>query len=119
MYPERWGQAAAVLVFLGFNLTFIPQFFLGKMGMPRRYHDYLPEFTNLNQLSTYGSWVIGLGFLLMFIYLPWSLFKGKKAPGNPWGAKTLEWTIESPPIMHNFHKIPIVTEGPYEYGELK
>lgn len=119
MYPEKWGKVSFAFVFIGFNTTFFPQFFLGKMGMPRRYHVYLPEYTTLNQISTVGSWLIGIGFLIMFIYLIWSLFKGEKATANPWNSKTLEWTIPSPPTVHNFHKTPIVTTGPYEYGELR
>ncbi|MBI4411901.1 MAG: cytochrome c oxidase subunit I [Deltaproteobacteria bacterium] len=119
MYPEGWGKLSCSLIFIGFNLTFLTQFFLGKMGMPRRYHDYLPQYAPLNMASTVGSWFIGAGFLIMFTYFIWSLFKGAKAPANPWDAKTLEWTIESPPTTHNFHKEPVVTTGPYEYGEVK
>jgi len=116
MYPEFWGKISAVLIFVGFNVTFFPQFLLGARGMPRRYHTYLPEYTDLNVISSIGSGIIGLGFLIMFIYLFWSLFRGEKAPANPWGGKTLEWSIESPPTTHNFHKTPSIVEGPYEYG---
>ncbi|MBI3016864.1 MAG: cbb3-type cytochrome c oxidase subunit I, partial [Deltaproteobacteria bacterium] len=105
--------------FLGFNVTFLPQFWLGKMGMPRRYHDYGAEFTTWNMISTVGSWLIGAGFLIMAVYFIWSLFKGAKASNNPWNAKTLEWQISSPPTTHNFDKIPTITEGPYQYGILK
>lgn len=119
MYPEIWGKISWAFVFIGFNVTFLPQFWLGKMGMPRRYHDYGVEFTDLNMLSTYGSWLIGTGFLIMFIYFIISLFKGEKAPNNPWGGKTLEWQLSSPPTMHNFDVTPTVTEGPYQYGVLK
>jgi len=117
MYPEFWGKVSAVMIFVGFNVTFLPQFVLGQEGMPRRYHDYLPQFATLNFVSTVGSWIIGGGMLIMFVYLIWSLFKGEKAPANPWGGKTLEWQTSSPPIMHNFHHQPTVDAGPYEYGE--
>ena len=116
LYSELWGKVSCVLIFIGFNVTFLPQFVLGIQGMPRRYHDYLPQYTHLNVISTVGSWFIGTGFLIMIIYLIWSLFKGKTASSNPWGAKTLEWQIESPPTTYNFHKTPVITEGPYEYG---
>jgi cytochrome c oxidase subunit 1 len=92
LYNEMLAKVAAVLVFIGFNLTFFPQFIMGAQGMPRRYYDYLPEFQGYHQLSTYGSWVLGVGFLLIAYYLIASLFKGKKAGLNPWGALTLEWT---------------------------
>ena len=117
MYPEKLAKVAWALVFVGFNTTFLPQFWLGKNGMPRRYHDYLPQYSNLNLLSTIGSWLIGAGMILMFYYFIVSLFKGEKAPDNPWGGKTLEWQVSSPPTTHNFEKIPVITEGPYEYGK--
>ena len=98
-----------------FNVTFFPQFVLGSMGMPRRYHTYLPEYESLNQISTVGSWLIGLGFFILLGVLIHSLVAGKKAPANPWHSKTLEWETESPPIFHNFDKTPTVTAGPYEY----
>ena len=116
MYSEFWGKVASVLIFIGFNVTFLPQFVLGMRGMPRRYNDYLPQYADLNMISTWGSWFIGAGFLMMSVYLIWSLFKGEKAPANPWNGKTLEWQIESPPTAHNFHKTPVVETGPYEYG---
>lgn len=116
MYPEKWGKVAWFLVFTGFNLTFFPQFFLGKLGMPRRYYDYLPHYTFLNQVSTVGSWFIGAGIIIMYIYFLWSLKWGEAATANPWGGKTLEWHIGSPPTTDNFTKVPVITEGPYEYG---
>jgi cytochrome c oxidase subunit 1 len=116
MYNETAGRIAAALVFIGFNLTFFPQFILGSQGMPRRYYDYLPEFQPLHQLSTVGSWILAVGLFMILGYLVWSLFKGKKAPANPWGALTLEWThASSPPDPHNFKRTPIVTRGPYDY----
>lgn len=115
MYNERVGQIAAVLVFIGFNVTFFPQFVLGSQGMPRRYFDYLPEFESLHALSTVGSWILGLGLLMVLGNLVHSLMKGEKAPANPWGAITLDWQTTSPPDPHNFKRIPLVTHGPYDF----
>jgi cytochrome c oxidase subunit 1 len=116
IYPEFPAKIAAVTVFVGFNLTFFPQFVLGFMGMPRRYQVYPPEFQLLNVLSSAGASVLAVGYIIPLIYLTWSLKWGKKAGPNPWNAKGLEWTIPSPPITHNFETIPIVTEGAYAYG---
>lgn len=118
MYPEGWGKLAAMLVFVGFNLTFFPQFILGYMGMPRRYHSYPEEWAVLNVLSTAGSSVLGLGYLLPVIYLTWSLKFGKVvAERNPWGARGLEWELVDPvPDPHNFERIPIVTRPAYDYA---
>lgn len=116
LYNETLAQIAALLIFVGLNVTFFPQFILGTQGMPRRYFDYVPEFTTLHQLSTIGSWVLGLGLLLVAICLLHALFKGKPAPANPWGAGTLEWTHTGRlPSPHNFDRTPIVTRGPYDY----
>ena len=115
MYSEPLAQMAAITVFIGFNITFFTQFVLGTQGMPRRYYDYLPQYETLHMWSTIGSWVIGLGFLMSLANLIHSLKAGKPAPANPWGAKTLEWTIQSPPIEHNFHDTPVVTSGPYDF----
>jgi cytochrome c oxidase subunit 1 len=115
MYPEGLGKVTALLVFVGFNLTFFPQFVLGYMGMPRRYHAYPEEWQVLNVLSTAGATVLGLGYVLSACYLGWSLFKGKTAPANPWGAKGLEWETSSPPPTFNFEKDPVVTEPAYNY----
>lgn len=117
MYHEWWGRIAAALVFLGFNLTFFPQFVLGYLGMPRRYHAYPEEFQMLNVLSTAGATILGIGYLLPTIYLLVSLKKGTSAPANPWRATGLEWTTPSPPIKHNFEQTPTVGRGPYDYGE--
>jgi cytochrome c oxidase subunit 1 len=115
MYNESAARVAAVLVFIGFNTTFLPQFLLGSRGMPRRYYNYLPEFTFLHQVSTIGSWILGLGFVIMAGYLFASLRKKMDAPANPWNARTLDWQIPSPPITHNFHEIPVVKSDPYDY----
>jgi len=115
MYPEVLARIAAVVIFVGFNLTFLPQFVLGYMGMPRRYHVYPDEFQVLNVLSTAGASILGLGFLFSFLYLPWSLKFGKKVGPNPWGATGLEWQVASPPITHNFESTPTVDEEAYAY----
>jgi cytochrome c oxidase subunit 1 len=115
LYSDAWGRVAAVILFAGFNMTFFPQFVLGFLGMPRRYHVYPPEFQFLNVLSTAGSLVLGLGYLLPVLYLAWSLWKGQPAGPNPWGATGLEWQIPSPPPTHNFSEIPIVSEEAYAY----
>src|SRR3990167_244828 len=116
MYPELWGKISCAFIFVGFNVTFLSQFILGKLGMPRRYHDYFPEYAGWNMVSSIGSLFIGIGFLIMFIYLFWSLKRVAKAPANPWDGKTLEWQISSPPIEHNFTKVPAIPASPYEYG---
>ena len=117
LYSEGAAKAAVFLIFVGFNFTFFPQFVLGYLGMPRRYHAYPEEWQALNILSTAGASVLGLGFTLTLLYFIWSLFFGKKASGNPFTAKGLEWTVPSPPIAHNFAEIPIVTEEAYAYGD--
>jgi len=116
MYSEFWGRISWALIFLGFNVTFMIQFYLGQVGMPRRYYDYLPQFTTGNIISSIGSWMIGLGFIIMTVYLTYSLLKGEKAPDNPWASKSLEWETATPPTLHNFEKTPVVTHDPYEYG---
>ncbi|MGE3974141.1 MAG: cytochrome c oxidase subunit I [Bdellovibrionales bacterium] len=115
MHKETWAQISWVFIFLGFNVTFFPQFILGNLGMPRRYFDYLPEYTSLNQISTMGSWLIGVGFLIVLVTVIQGLLFGKSAGNNPWGSKTLEWTTPSPPPHENFTTTPVVTAGPYEY----
>jgi cytochrome c oxidase subunit 1 len=115
MYPELWGRIAAVAIFVGFNLTFFPQYLLGYEGMPRRYHAYAPEFQLLNILSSTGAAVLALGYVLPFCYLGWSLLRGRRAPANPWDATGLEWQTTSPPPEHNFPATPTVTSQPYGY----
>lgn len=115
MYNEAIARVSFVLIFIGFNVTFYPQFILGANGMPRRYHDYASAFHGLNAISTIGSWLIGVGFLVALYAIVDSVLRGAKAPMNPWGAKTLEWTVPSPPPHENFTTIPTVTAGPYEY----
>ena len=115
MYSEPLARLSFVFTFIGFNVTFFPQFVLGAMGMPRRYASYLAPFQSLNRISTVGSWLIATGLLISLYAIIQGLRKGEKAPANPWGAKTLEWTIPSPPTHHNFDTEPVVTGGPYEY----
>lgn len=126
VYNERLGQIASVFVFVGFNVTFFTQFVLGSLGMPRRYHSYhavasdklRATFQLLHQISTIGSLILALGLVIILAYLTHSLFSGKKATDNPWGAKSLEWQTATPPIQHNFHEQPVVFEGPYEFDEI-
>jgi len=115
LYPEWWGRISGVLIFVGFNLTFFPQFILGYVGMPRRYHVYPEEFQVLNVLSTAGASILGFGLLLPLFYLGWSVFRGEVSSANPWGARGLEWQTTSPPPTHNFHTTPVVEEEAYDY----
>lgn len=119
MYNENIAKVYWAMVFVGFNLTFLPQFVLGMQGMPRRYFDYPVEFEALHTVSTIGSYVNGLGYFLAITYLGYIAFFGKeKASANPYGALTLEWTnTQSPPIHENFEEVPIVEDWPYSYGK--
>ena len=118
MYPQAWSKIAAGLTFVGFNLTFFPQFILGYLGMPRRYHVYPPEFQVFNVLSSAGASILGLGFLIPGIYFFWSLKNGEPAGPNPWGATGLEWQTASPPPTENFPITPVVTAEAYDYTEI-
>jgi len=118
LYSELWGRLAAVTIFIGFNLTFFPQFILGYLGMPRRYHVYAPEYQVLNVMSTAGASILGVGYLLPLAYLLLSLWYGQKAGPNPWPATGLEWQTQSPPPKHNFEATPVVTTEPYDYPQL-
>jgi cytochrome c oxidase subunit 1 len=115
MYPEMWGKLSALTVFVGFNLTFFPQFFLGYLGMPRRYYQYPPEFQVLNVMSTAGASILAVGYVLPLVYLLLSLWFERDASPNPWDASGLEWETSSPPPKFNFDEIPVVTGGPYVY----
>jgi cytochrome c oxidase subunit 1 len=120
MYSERWGRIAALLLFIAFNLTFFPQFVLGTKGNPRRYYDYAPlkELQPLHILSSIGAFLLLAAFVIMLIYLLHSLFRGRKAPANPWGGNTLEWKCSSPPPPHNFEAPPPVGD-PYDFSHLE
>jgi len=115
LYSDRWARVAAILLFVGFNFTFFPQYLLGVQGMPRRYYEYPAEFQTLNVLSSAGAVILALGYLLPLLYLGWSLFRGARAPGNPWQATGLEWSTTSPPPVDNFDTLPIVDAPPYDY----
>jgi cytochrome c oxidase subunit 1 len=118
LYPEAWGRLAALIVFIGFNLTFFPQFVLGYLGMPRRYWQYSPEFQVLNVLSTAGATVLAVGYLLPMVYFLWSMRYGKLADDNPWNATGLEWRTASPPPTYNFDETPVVTWEAYDYENM-
>jgi cytochrome c oxidase subunit 1 len=115
MYSDTAAKVACAFIFVGFNMTFFTQFFLGSAGMPRRYYTYLDQFQPLHAFSTYGSWVLGTGLFITLGTFIHSLFKGEKAPNNPWGARTLEWMTTSPPPTENFARTPVVTHGPYDF----
>lgn len=115
MYPEAWARFGALVVFVGFNLTFFPQFLLGFMGMPRRYHAYPESYQVLNVMSSAGASILGIGYLIPMIYLIWSMRYGPIAPRNPWGAFGLEWMTSSPPPTENFPETPTVTWEAYEF----
>ena len=116
LYPRFLSKFAAIVVFIGFNVTFFPQFLLGYLGMPRRYHTYPPEWQTLNVMSSAGATILGVGYLIPIVYLIWSLKFGPKASANPWGAVGLEWETTSPPPVHNFVTPPVVTTEAYDYA---
>ncbi len=119
MYPEGWARFAALIIFVGFHLTFSPQFVLGYMGMPRRYHTYPPDLVSwqvLHVLSTAGASILGVGLLIPLVYLIWSMRYGRIAEANPWNLPGLEWQTSSPPPTENFLTTPIVTTEAYEFA---
>jgi cytochrome c oxidase subunit I len=115
MYPEGWARFSAILIFVGFNLTFFPQFVLGYLGMPRRYHVYPAEFQVLNVMSSAGASILAVGYFFPLTYLIWSLWYGAKAPPNPFGHTGLEWATSSPPPTENFQETPLVEEEAYNF----
>jgi cytochrome c oxidase subunit 1 len=118
LYNEPIARLAAVITFIGFNVTFLTQFVLGTRGMPRRYYDYLPKYEGLHRVSTLGSWILAAGLFLTLFVLIDSLRRGKKAPPNPWGSAGFEWQkSESPPVVQNFRETPVMTRGPYDYDK--
>lgn len=118
MYNDFVGRIGALFVFVGFNLTFFPQFVMGSRGMPRRYATYDPEFQIFHQLSTVGAYVLATGLLIAGACLLYALFKGKPSVGNPWGAATLEWQCSSPPPHMNFDHVPVAGH-PYEFEQME
>jgi cytochrome c oxidase subunit 1 len=119
MYSKLWSMISLALIFVGFNVTFFTQFIMGSQGMPRRYHNYLDQYQPLHAFSTYGSYIMGIGFVIMGYYLIHSIFKGKPAGNNPWASLTHEWSISSPPPTHNFSEIPKSDNGPYDYDKIE
>jgi cytochrome c oxidase subunit I len=117
MYNKKVATCAWALMFAGFNMLYFSMKILGLRGMPRRYYDYLPEYTGLNVVATVGSWILAAGLLLMFVNLFRGALRGAAAGPNPWGGLTLEWTLASPPPAENFTSPPVVTSGPYDYEE--
>jgi cytochrome c oxidase subunit 1 len=115
LYPEAWARLSAILIFVGFNLTFFPQFVLGYLGMPRRYHVYPAEFQVLNVMSSAGASILAVGYAFPLCYLLWSLRYGAYAPPNPWRAAGLEWQTTSPPPKENFYDAPIAPDAAYDY----
>jgi len=116
MYNFKLANIGWVVLFIGFNLLYFPLFVIGLQGMPRRYYDYLPKFHTGHFLSTMGAFVLAIGLFIMLYNLFRSARKGEPAPANPWGSKSIEWTIPSPPPLENFEEIPIITEDPYNYS---
>ena len=106
-----------LIFFIGFNTLYFPLFIVGLMGMPRRYYDYLPEFQTPNVISTFGSFILAIGVVIIIVNLIRGKRKGEIAPKNPWGGKTLDWQTDSPPTLYNFDEIPTVTDGPYVYNK--
>jgi cytochrome c oxidase subunit 1 len=117
MFDVKWANTGWLLFFIGFNVLYLPMFWLGYRGMPRRYYDYDEMFHGGNIVSTMGSWILFVGLIIIVINLFRSYKTGEKAPDNPWGGKTLEWTIGSPPTHENFDETPELTKGPYDYSE--
>ncbi len=115
MYSEFWGRLTCLMVFIGFNLTFFPQFVMGSQGMPRRYYNYIEQFRSFHQASSVGGYFLGVAFLVMLTYFLYALFKGPRAPANPWGGASNEWRCASPPPHHNF-KEPPPFRFPYDFS---
>ena len=118
MFSKKWAFVSWILIFIGFNMTFFTQFILGARGMPRRYYTYLDQYQPLHAFSSYGSWVLGLGFVVMAVYLFHSIKHGPIAGNNPWGSLTFEWESTSPPPVANFDKDPVMVHGPYDYDKI-
>ena len=114
---ERLGKWHFWSMFIGFNCTFFPQHFLGIMGMPRRVATYQPQFQFWNEVSSISSYLMAASFVILLYNMIVSFRHGKVAGSNPWGARTLEWMIPSPPHYYNFKNIPAVYSAPYEFDK--
>ena len=115
MYNEKVATIAWALMFVGFNVLYFTMLLMGWLGMPRRYYDYLPQYQSWHVVATVGSWILIAGVLLMLGNLLVALKRGEKAPDNPWGGVTPEWSTSSPPPVENFEKTPTFTGGPYDF----
>jgi len=116
MYDKTIATVSWGVIFIGFCILYISMKIVGVMGMPRRYYDYIAEFTDLNQLATFGSWILIVGLVLMFVNIICGCIAGQKVGANPWGGASLEWQIPSPPPTENFgEEDPVVTHGPYNF----
>ena len=115
MYNKAVAKIACLLIFIGFNVTFLPQFVMGSQGMPRRYFNYIDQFQGFHQVSTVGAFILGIGFVIAIINFLRSLRSGEQAGANPWGSRALEWQIPSPAPQHNFDYTPVIIHGPYDY----
>src|SRR5262249_36225565 len=118
LYPEGWARFSAILIFVGFNLTFFPQYILGYLGMPRRYHVYPEQFQVLNVMSSAGASILAAGYFFPLTYLLWSLRFGKISSSSPWRAAGLEWQTASPPPVENFSQTPSVVDEAYDYRRI-
>jgi cytochrome c oxidase subunit 1 len=118
LFDDRWGKIAAIVIVVGFNVTFFPQFILGSHGMPRRYGSYPEKYQALHVVSTVGAYAMGVGLFMVAFNWAHSLRRGRKAPANPWGANTLEWHTPSPPPHDNFKVQPVVSD-PYHLQDWK
>jgi cytochrome c oxidase subunit 1 len=116
MMNEFWGKVHFALTIVGLNMSFLPMHKLGLMGMNRRIAQYDPKFTTLNEICTYGAYILAVSTLPFIINAVWSWLYGPKASNNPWRGLTLEWMTNSPPEIENFEKLPVLTTGPYDYG---
>jgi cytochrome c oxidase subunit 1 len=119
MYAKKPAVLSWILATVGFNMLYFPFFFLGYLGMPRRYYDYLPEYQTYHVVATIGSWILVAGLVIMVGNLLVALRRGTRTSSNPWGGRTLEWTVASPPPLENFLTDPVVTTGPYDYSEFE
>ncbi|MEE4176862.1 MAG: cbb3-type cytochrome c oxidase subunit I [Bacteroides sp.] len=118
MYDLGWANLGWGIFFIGFNTLYLPMFFLGIQGMPRRYYDYLPDFHGGNIISSLGAWVMISGIVIIFANLIRSARYGQKTTEkNPWGGKTLEWQVDTPPTLENFEEIPVIEKGPYDFED--